>query len=246
MRRRLPGLTHLRRCPAPRAGAVSWCIALCTSLLLALAAPVAAQPLGGPLNPGVVRSPVLVIDFERVFAESRFGQLFNAEIEQQGAALVAENRRIEAELTEEEQQLTEQRATLDAATFRSLADAFDEKVQRLRAEQDAKATALGARTEERQRAFLQVAQPVLESLMREANAAVILERRSVFVAADAVDITDVAIARINAQLDRQSQQGPVAPAPQQTPPEAPAPDPTATPESPQAQTPTLRNNSETD
>ncbi len=175
---------------------------ICGLLMCGVALPGQAQPLGGPLNEGVVRSPLLVIDFDRVFAESQIGQQFNAALEREGTALVAENRRIEAELTEEELRLTEQRPGMAPEEFRALADAFDEKVQRLRGEQDAKATALGSRNEEQQRRFLQVAQPVLEGLMRETNAAVILERRSVFVAADAVDVTDLAIARINARLSR--------------------------------------------
>jgi Skp family chaperone for outer membrane proteins len=70
----------------------------------------------------------------------------------------------------------------------------------LRGEQDAKARALGTRTEEAQRRFLSVAQPVLEGLLRNAGAALILERRSVFVSVDAIDITDRAIALIDQQI----------------------------------------------
>jgi Skp family chaperone for outer membrane proteins len=185
-------------------------------IVLAAAAPVplVAQQIGGPLDTGIVRSPLLVIDFDRFFAESVYGQRVNAEIEREGNAIAAENRRIEAELTEEEQRLTEQRAEMEPAAFRVLADAFDQKVQRLRAEQDAKAAALGTRTDERRRTFLSVARPVLESLMREANAAVILERRSVFVAADAIDVTDIAITRVDARLAAED----TPPAPEPSPP----------------------------
>ena len=48
--------------------------------------------------------------------------------------------------------------------------------------------------------FLNAASPVLEELMRDTGAAVILERRSVFVSANAIDITNQAIARLNASL----------------------------------------------
>ena len=48
--------------------------------------------------------------------------------------------------------------------------------------------------------FLTAAAPVLEQIMREAGAAVILEQRSVFVSANAIDITKKAIERIDAQL----------------------------------------------
>ena len=48
--------------------------------------------------------------------------------------------------------------------------------------------------------FLNAAALVLEQIMRETNAAVILEQRSVFVSSNAIDITQTAIERIDAQL----------------------------------------------
>jgi Skp family chaperone for outer membrane proteins len=81
-----------------------------------------------------------------------------------------------------------------------LADAFDDKVQANRQEQDAKGRALATRTEDVRRDFLNAAKPVLGELMREAGAAVLLERRNVFLGADAIDITDEAIALIDARL----------------------------------------------
>ncbi|MBV2360850.1 OmpH family outer membrane protein [Thalassococcus sp. CAU 1522] len=168
-----------------------------TVLALSLAAPAAtAQTVSG----GMVQSPILVIEFERVFEQSAFGRRVAAALESEGAEIAAENRRIEAELTEEERRLTEERASLSSEAFRALADAFDEKVQRLRREQDSKARALGARSEEEQRRFLAAAQPVLQQLMREAGAAVLVERRSVLLAADDVDITDIAISRVDAAI----------------------------------------------
>lgn len=168
--------------------------------LALLAGGAAAQGLGSPFATGTPQSEILVIDFERVFAESAFGQRVNAEIERDGRAIAAENRKIEAELIDEERELTELRPTLAPEEFRTLADAFDAKVQRLRDEQDAKARALGTRTDEARRLFLGVAQPVLEGLLREAGAALILERRTVLVAADAIDITERAIERIDVQI----------------------------------------------
>lgn len=170
------------------------------TLLLLLLWSAGAQGQGGPVISDLPQTPILVIDFEKVFSESAFGRRVNAEIEQSGRAIATDNRRIEAELTEEERQLTDLRPTLAPDDFRKLADAFDEKVQRLRDEQDAKARTLGASTEEARRRFLTVAQPVLEGLLREAGAALILERRTVLVAADAIDITDRAISRIDAQI----------------------------------------------
>ncbi len=200
---------------------------LTLALALMTGAALSAQQ-AGPFAPGVVRSPILVIDFERVFDESAFGRRVNEDIEREGRTIAAENRQIESELIEEERELTELRATLPPGEFRDLADAFDEKVQSLRAEQDAKARALGTRTEEERRRFLSAVQPVIEDLLREAGAAIILERRSVFVAVDAIDVTDRAVTLIDAEIGAGSTPAPDAPTPDTTDPD-PVPDPAPAP-----------------
>src|SRR5690606_33933082 len=84
--------------------------------------------------------------------------------------------------------------------FRVLADAFDKKVQAIREEQDEKARALGQSNDDTQRAFLRAAKPVLEALMREAGAVVILDQRSVFLRGEQTDVTGEAIRRIDAKI----------------------------------------------
>lgn len=149
---------------------------------------------------GIVDSALLTVEIDRLFAESAYGKRISATIEDEGTRIAAENRRIEAELTEEERRLTEQRPTLDPANFRELANAFDAKVQALRQEQDAKARALGNMSEESRRQFLQLAEPVLAEIMQQAGAAALLDKRSVFLSADVIDITSIAISRIDAAI----------------------------------------------
>ena len=170
----------------------------------------------------VVKSPILTVEADRLFNESLYGQRLTEEIEVAGSEISAENRQIEAALTAEEKSLTEQRANLPTAEFRKLADAFDEKVQSIRQEQDAKGRALAARTEDVRRDFLEAAQPVLGELMREAGAAVLIERRNVFLSADAIDVTDEAIERINARLGTGAAEGTGTNEPQTGTPEADA------------------------
>ncbi|NJS38597.1 MAG: hypothetical protein HC783_05805 [Rhodobacteraceae bacterium] len=90
-------------------------------------------------------------------------------------ALDAENKEIEAALITEEQDLTTRRATLPADEFAALATAFDVKVERIRAEQDAKFRNLSQGREEDRKAFLRAIVPVLGDLMGEKRAVVILE-----------------------------------------------------------------------
>ncbi len=157
------------------------------------------SPVEAPARSNVI-SAVLTIDSERLFLESAFGRRVAEDVEAQGNELAAENRRIEADLESEEQELTTLRATMDADAFRALANEFDEKVQRTRSAQAEKGRALNQRLDQEREVFLTAAAPVLERLMRDAGAAVILERRSVFVSASAIEITDDAIALLDETL----------------------------------------------
>jgi Skp family chaperone for outer membrane proteins len=142
-------------------------------------------------------SPILTIDQDRLFAETRLGAEQSAEWERQAEALAAENTEIENALIAEESALTEQRAELPPEEFRALADAFDERVQRLRAEQDEKARVLNRQREEERARFFNEIAAVLSEIVREKGAVVVIDRRDVFLSADRIDITDEAIERIN-------------------------------------------------
>ncbi|SDI95236.1 OmpH family outer membrane protein [Salipiger marinus] len=189
------------------------------ALLLALTCVLSAAAASAQdaTRAGVVQSPILTLEVDRLYADSAYGRKVSAALEEQGADLAAENRRIESDLTEEERRLTEQRRSLPPAEFRALADAFDQKVQALRREQDAKARMLGDLSDNRRRQFLAEAEPVLAELMREAGAAVILDKRQVLLAAEVIDITETAISRIDAEIG----EGP------DLLPEPPLPDPAA-------------------
>ena len=183
--------------PAARSTAPGRLIgALALVVMMALALPLAA-----PANAQVAGdAPLLTIESERFFSESAFGQRVAAEIDAASTELASENRRIEAELMEEEQALTDRRAEMDPDEFRALADEFDTRVQRIRREQEAKARILAERTDTARVTFLSAARPVLGQLMRDAGASVVLERGSVFFSSNASDITDRAISSIDAAI----------------------------------------------
>ncbi|MEM9031727.1 MAG: OmpH family outer membrane protein [Pseudomonadota bacterium] len=169
------------------AGAAGVFAAMC----IGLAVSAAAQDVSGA---------VLTIDPERLFEESMFGARVREEAEAEAAALQSENRRIEAELTAEERDLTERRPGLPVDDFRALADAFDAKVDQIRAEQDQKARDIQETREAEQQDFLNQIGPILLGLVQERQASILLDRRAVFLSAGSVDLTDEAIARINAEI----------------------------------------------
>jgi Skp family chaperone for outer membrane proteins len=159
--------------------------------------------LGLPVAAQDAVAPLLTLDQDRLFLESDFGK---ATVERERAATVdleQENRRIEAELVAEEQALTEARATLTPEDFAARAEAFDAKVEQIRTEQDAKARQLTEGRERDRKAFLEIAVPVLAELLGDKKATAILEKNLVILSLSAVDITDEAIARVNAALAEQ-------------------------------------------
>lgn len=156
--------------------------------------------LGEGVQLGAPQSGVLTIQPERMFSESAFGKRVAQEIEAEGAVLTAENRIIEAELRAEEQDLTLRRSTMGASAFRALADAFDRKVQDTRTNQDQKLREINQLGEEARREFFAASLPILEQIMRESGAGAILDHSTVFLSADSVDITALAIDRIDKVL----------------------------------------------
>ena len=146
-------------------------VALC--LALGLTAPVWAQ------EARTVESSVLVIDQDRLLAESGFGERLARELEREAAKLAQENRQIEQALIREERELTEARPSMEPAAFREAADAFDAKVTRIRAAQDRKSRALTNLPERERRAFLDAALPVFGTLLDDYGAYVLLDRRQI-------------------------------------------------------------------
>ena len=174
------------------------------------------------------RAPVLTLDRNRLFSDSAFGKAAESRFQADSQALIAENLRLEQALEEEERQLTDQRATLDAETFQKLAAEFDTKTEAIRAAQDAKSRSLTAQREEDRQRFLQAAVPVLGELMRDAGAVAIFDKDMVILSLRGVDITEEAVARIDAALG----DGSALPQAEGTQPDDPggeAPPPTAEP-----------------
>lgn len=186
-------------------------------LLAAWAAPAqtGAEPAGPAVAPRVF-SQIAVIAREELFSRTAFGKAMAARAEAERGRLLAENQRLDAALEAEERDLTARRATMPATDFRTAAAAFDEKVHGIRAAQDAKARDLARQTDEDRQTFARTATPVLADLMAELGAAVLLDKASVVLSLEAVDITDRAIARIDAVLGDGSQPpaDPPSPAPQ--------------------------------
>ena len=140
---------------------------------------------------------VIIIDKERVLLDTKYGQRLDAEMRQMEITQIADNTRLLRELEQEEASITELRATLSSDEFRLLAAEFDTKVQRISDEQQTKNQ---KRIDQRRRDQLKLfaaIRPVFEQLMRDTGANLILEQRFALIWNDAINMTDVAIKRID-------------------------------------------------
>lgn len=153
------------------------------------------EPAVGSERPALA---ILTLDDERLFSGSAFGKAVIARNDAEAAALIEENRRIEAALEAEEKDLTARRATMTRDEFLPLSEGFNSKVEGIRRAQDSKSRDLNRRFEDDRLRFLQAARPILTEVMAAAGAAAIIDRRAVFVGFDNIDITDAAIARLDA------------------------------------------------
>lgn len=175
-------------------------IALC-ALLACACSPVQAQTTLVPgFDAGVVMSAVLVIDSDRFFTNSEYGKRVAAELEAERLRLVQIKRELEAELEAEEQRLLGLRDITPADEFSALVDVFDIRVQRARQSQDETGRVLSQRYERVRAEFISEALPILANILAERRAVAVLERGSVFLSADAIDITDEAIRLADAAL----------------------------------------------
>lgn len=181
---------------AVRLGAIAACV-LGAGMALAQQTP---EPLIVEVQSDSAQTSILTVDIDRLFAQSDFGARISQTYTQERTALANENRRIAEALREEELALAVQRPDMDADVFRAEAEAFDEKAQGIRRAQDAKERALEEGLADGRTQFLEVSRPILGQLMVDRGAFAILDRRSVLLSLGTIDVTDEAIARINAAL----------------------------------------------
>jgi len=179
-------------------------LALCLALVAGFSGQAVAQQEQAP-------PAVLTLNQERLYASSLFGQRVRDDLEAASVVLATENRQIESALVAEEAQLVEDRATLDPAEFRKLAEEFDERVTGIRRAQVEKREALQRAADAERLRFFDMAFPVLFELVDDFGALAILNQNAVILSSRAIDVTDRAIARVDAAFGA-SPPKPAAPA----------------------------------
>ena len=162
--------------------------------LVSFAVPATAQQLGGAV------SQIVTIDRQSLFSDTQYGRRVVETVETERVRLASETRKVEEALVKEERELTERRESMTPEAFRDVAKAFDAKVQALRSEGTAREQEFVRTLEREQAAFFERIGPILGQLVRELGAVVILDRRAILLTTQNIDITRLAVERIDEVL----------------------------------------------
>ena len=153
-----------------------------------------------PADAKPLAAPILTVDQDVLFDASDWGKRTQRVLDQEGSKIEAENERLAAQLSAEEATLTQQRGSLDPAEFRRLAEAFDTRATEVRRQRAQVVQDLNAWAESDRAAFYRAALPLMGEMMQERGAVAVLDRRTVFVSVDAIDLTQDLVVRLNAEL----------------------------------------------
>lgn len=169
--------------------------------LFALAAAALAAALGaaGPGAPPAAAEPptILIVDRERALRESAPATRLAEAAREQRLALRAELDRLSAELEAEEEEIAALREVATKDAFDARVRAFDARVREARRESAAKGEALEAKLAAARRSLALQLGPVLQELLAERGALLIVDASAALAAQPGADVTEEAIRRFN-------------------------------------------------
>lgn len=166
--------------------------------LASLVASTAVAQSQGPQNPGPVIPGVCVYFNQRLLATSTVGQSVQARMEQLATEVQGEltpyATSIQAEITSLQQ--GGQAADPDGARRTAL----QARIQEAQTLEETRQNELRYTLSEQRRLISAAVEPILVAVYQERGCGILLDRESVFVVNPAMEVTDLVIQRLNAQL----------------------------------------------
>lgn len=168
--------------------------------LASLVATAAAAQSNGPANPGPVIPGVCVYYNARLLAQSTAGQAVQARMQQLTQEVQGELTPYGTAIQSEAQALQTSGASLPAAEAQQRRTALQARVNEAQQLEQTREAELRYTLAQQRGAISQAVEPILVALYQERGCGLLLDRESVFMMNPAMDLTDVAIQRLNVSL----------------------------------------------
>jgi Skp family chaperone for outer membrane proteins len=156
----------------------------------------AAPPPAG----GAPTARILMVDLRRVMAESKVGQDIQRQVDVLKRQATQELQGQENELRGEEQQFQQQAAILAPDLKQKRADALKAKIENFQKEARDRGSLIQGGVIKAQQQVEQALGPILEGIMHERGATILLDRSAVLLAPNAIDVSEVVKQRLDMKM----------------------------------------------
>ena len=170
------------------------------SLLATAASAATVQQANAPANPGPVIPGVCVYYNARLLAQSSAGQAVEARMQQLAQEVQGELQPYATSIQTDAQQLQASGASLPADQLQQRRQALQQRAQEAQQLEATRENELRYTLGMQRQAITEAVSPILTALYQEKGCGLLLDRESVFMMNPAMDLTDMAIQRLNTAL----------------------------------------------
>lgn len=160
----------------------------------------AASAQQAPANPGPVIPGVCVYYNARLLAQSSAGQAVEARMQQLAQEVQGELQPYATQIQTEAQQLQTSGSSLPADQLQQRRQALQQRAQEAQQLESTRENELRYTLGMQRQAITEAVSPILTALYQEKGCGLLLDRESVFMMNPAMDVTDLAIQRLNTAL----------------------------------------------
>lgn len=175
-------------------------IAIGAFALASLTASAALAQSQGPANPGPAIPGVCVYFNQRALAQSTVGQAVQTRMEQLAQEVQGELQPYATSIQTEVQALQQGAASIPADQMNQRRQALQLRVQEAQQLEATRDNELRYTLGQQRQKISEAIEPILVAVYQEKGCGIMIDRESVFIMNPAMDVTDVVIQRLNAQL----------------------------------------------
>lgn len=175
-------------------------IAIGAFALASLTASAALAQSQGPANPGPAIPGVCVYFNQRALAQSTVGQAVQTRMEQLAQEVQGELQPYATSIQTEVQALQQGAASIPADQMNQRRQALQLRIQEAQQLEATRDNELRYTLGQQRQKISEAIEPILVAVYQEKGCGIMIDRESVFIMNPAMDVTDVVIQRLNAQL----------------------------------------------